>query len=373
MRTMSAAWSDLLAYSHRVVCRVESWLDGVQLAGDLPVTEGSITYDDTGTLKRRLSLTVPARTPAGTLDPAGDPSAPLAAYGQRLHVALGVGWPNGAVELADHGWYLITSWERDDAEGTIAVEAFDLAQLLVDDRLTAPSSPPANATFGSEFARLMDGLLPAVVDPGLVDRAIAGTTVWDRDRDAALNTLCQAWPARWYVGDDGAAHVAPTWPAVTAASTPDVELTDGVGGTVVTRARRSERGALYNVLVVDGRQPDNGTARPHAVAQITDAASPIRATGPYGRVVRFYESDLITTQPQAQNTADSLLVTYASAGRVESATAVPDPALQLGDVARIYTADGHTFTGRITGLALPLTAAGGAMTVTIGTLPAEEL
>lgn len=371
MRRMSPSWPALLPYSHRVVTRVESWLAGVQLANAIPVDAGTVTYDDTGVLKRRLSLTVPARTSAGSLDPAGNPSAPLAAYGQRLHVATGIGYPNGAVELADHGWYLVTSWERDDAEGTIAVEGFDLAQLLVDDRLTAPSAPPAGATYVSEFSRLVGGLLPVVVDPGLVDRAIGGSMVWDRDRDAALTTLCQAWPARWYVGDDGAAHVAPPYPAVTAATTPDVSISDGVAGTIVTRARRGDRGALYNVLVVDGHQPDSGAARPHAVAQITDPASPIRAAGPYGRVTRFYESDLITTQQQAVDAANAMLVTFASAGRVESATAVPDPSLQLGDVARIYTTDGRAFTGRITGLTVPLTVDDGAMAVTIGTMPAE--
>lgn len=373
MRAMSPSWSALQPHSHRVVTRVDSWLAGVQLAAALPVDAGTVTYDDTGTLKRRLSLTVPAHTPTMNLDPAGDPSAPLAAYGQRLHVATGIGYPNGAVELADHGWYLTTSWQRDDADGTITVEAFDLAQLIADDRLTAPSAPPPGATYASEFARLVGGLLPVVVDAGLVDRAIVGSVVWDRDRDAALTMLCQAWPARWYVGDDGAAHVAPPYPAVAPDAVPDVELSDGTVGTVVTRARRGDRGALYNVLVVDGRTPDNGAARPHAVAQITDAASPIRADGPYGRVVRFYESDLITTQQQADDAAAAMLVTYASAGRVESATAVPDPALQLGDVARIFTLDGRRFTGRITGLIVPLTVADAAMTVTIGTLPAEEL
>ena len=373
MRAMSPAWRQLIRYSHRVITRADSWLAGQQLAAAIPVESGTITYDDTGTLKRRLSLTVPAQTPTATWDPAGNPAAPLAAYGQRLHVATGISYPNGAVELADHGWYLLTSWERDDAEGTITVEAFDLAQLVADDRLPEPSSPPPGATYVSEFTRLIGANLPVVIDPGLTDKAISGSVVWERERDTALNTLCAAWPARWYVGDDGAAHAAPAYPAVLANTAPVIELTDGEAGTVVTRARRGDRGALYNVLVADGRQPDDGSARPHAVAQITDPASPVRASGPYGRVVRFYESDLITTQPQAQATADSLLITYASAGRVESATAVPDPALQLGDVARIYTKDGHAYTGRTTGLALPLTAKEGAMTVTIGTLPAEEM
>lgn len=373
MRTVSAAWPILLPHSHRVIQRVDSYLGTSALATDLPVRAGTISYDDTGTLKRRLTLTLPAHTPTLNLDPAGDPTAPLACYGQRLHVWAGIGWPNGAHELCDHGWYLLTSWKRDDAEATVTIEGFDLAQLLADDRLTAPSSPPAGATFASEFVRLLAGTMPAVIPAGFPDRAISTTTVWERERLDALATLCAAWPARWYIGDDGAAHVDYPYPAITGTTPVGVTLTDGQAGTVVTRARGGERGALYNCMVVDGCQPDDGTARPHAVAEVTDAASPVRVSGPYGRVTRFYESDLITTQAQAQASADSMLLTYGSAGRSESATTVPDPALQLGDVTRVYTRDGNAFTGRITALTLPLTAEGGAMTVTVGMLPREEV
>jgi uncharacterized protein DUF5047 len=373
MRTVSSAWPVLLHHSHRVITRVDSYLGVAQLLANLPIKTGTITYDDTGKLRRRLALTVPAHTSTMDLDPAGDPGAPLACYGQRLHVATGLGYPNGAQELCDHGWYLLTSWKRgDDNDATITIEGFDLAQLLDDDRLTAPSSPPAGASFASEFARLLDGLMPAVIPAGFPDRPVSTTTVWERERLDALATLCAAWPARWYVGDDGAAHVDYPYTAVTDTTPINLTLTDGVAGTVVNRARGGERAALYNCVVVDGRQPDDGSARPHAVSEITDSTSPIRTAGPYGRVVRFYESDLITTQPQAQATADAMLVAYSSAGRSESVTAVPDPSIQLGDVARIYTRDGNAFTGRITAIALPLTVDGGAMTLDIGMPPQEE-
>ena len=369
MRAVSAAWPVIVANTHPMRTEIESWLGGVQLLGRVPLERAKIAYDDTATVKRRLTLTVPAEVDGVRLDPGPDPGAPLASYGQRLYVRTGIGLPNGSPELVSHGWYLITGWRRNEEAGTIGVEAADLAQLIVDDRLTAPSSPPPGATFVSEFTRLVAGILPVVVEAGLADAAIgASSRVWERDRDAALSDLCTSWPARWWVGDDGAVHVGPVHPPVVAGAE-TVALTDGRTGTVTGRSRQAQRGAIYNVIVVDGRVADDGTAGPHAVAQVTDAASPIRAAGPYGRVTRFYASDLITTQPQAQACADSMLVTYSTAGRVEGVDAVPDPALELGDVARVYTTDGDAYTGRITALTLPLTVDDGPMQVTIGYEP----
>lgn len=370
MRAVSPSWRTILAYTHPLVSRVDSYLGGEVLANNIPITKGKITYDDTGTLKRRLTIEVPARTPGQVWDPAGRPTSPLAAYGQRLRVTTGIGYPNGAVELLDHGWFLVTSWKRQESQGAIAVEATDLALLLQDDRLETVQTPPAGATFASEFRRLIGSILPAVVDASLVDRALPSSVTWDRDRDKALNDLCDAWPARWYVDDTGSAHASPPYALVDDTTPPDLVLTDGALGTVVSRARQGERGAIYNVVVIDGKTGDNGAAAPHAKSEITSASSPIRVSGPYGRVTRFYSSDLITTPAQAKATADSLLVTYSTAGRAEQATIVPDPSIQLGDVARIYTRDGNAFTGRVNGLGVPLTPDDAPMDIRIAMLPA---
>jgi hypothetical protein len=360
----------LISHSHPVITVISSWLGGVQLADSLPIVAGKVAFDDTAVVKRRLSLTVPARTPDRRWDPAGDPTAPLGAYGQRLHVYSGVGLPGGTVELLDLGWYLITGWKRSEESATVTVEALDLARLLVDDRLPAPESPPAGATFTSEFRRLVEPILPVSIPAGFPDRAMSGTIVWDRDRDKALANLCAAWPARWYVDDTGTARVAAPYTAVSDATPPDLVLTDGQAGTVVARARQGDRGAMYNRIVVDGKAADDTSAPPHAVAEITAAGSPIRATGPYGRVTRFYTSDLLTTQAQADAAAASMLITYSSVGRSEPVKAVPDPAVQLGDVARVYTRDGDRYTARVDHLTLPLTPADGAMDLSLGMLPA---
>jgi len=371
MRTVSASWRTLVPYTHPLLSRVDSYLDGQVLATQVPIVSGRIQYDDSGVVKRRLTISVPARDSTRRWDPAGQPLHPLGVYGQRLHVATGIGYPNGGTELLDHGWYLITKWQRDEAGGTVEVEAVDLAQLLQDDRLTKPDSPPASSTFHSEFTRLVAGILPVDLTGAPANRAIGNTSlVYDRDRDKALQDLCDAWPARWYVNDAGAVCPAPVYPLVNDTTPADVILNDGAAGVVVTRARQGERGALYNVMVVDGKAGDDGTAGPHAEASITAATSPIRVSGPYGRVTRFFASDLITTTPQAQASANSLLVTFATAGRAETATMVPDPSVQLGDVARIYTKDGDRYTGRVSTLDVPLTPGEAPMTIGIAMVPA---
>jgi hypothetical protein len=209
-----------------------------------------------------------------------------------------------------------------------------------------------------------------VVEPGLTDRAVPSTVVWDRDRDKALNDLCESWPARWWVGDDAAAHVGPPYPAVMATDAPVLTLTDGTLGTVTGRTRSAQRGALFNVIVVDGKAPDDGTAGPHSLKEITDPTHPLYAAGPYGRVTRFYASDLITTQGQADATAANMLQTFSTMGRAEQCTCVPDPSAELGDVAKLYTRDGDAFIGRINAIELPLTPDDAPMSVAMTMTPA---
>lgn len=370
MRPVSPVWSTIVAYSHPMIAQVESWLGEQQLAADVPFTTGSIDCDDTGTVKRRLTLTVPVRTPERSWDPVDDPYAPLAVYGQRLHVWAGIGYPDGSTEILNQGWYVITKWSFTESDSTISVEAQDLAQLLVDDRFTQPHSPLVPSSYGQEFTRLIDGIMPVRIDLPDRDMPDAATTVWDRDRDQALNELTAAWPARWYIDDDGTAVAAPPYDAVSDDSPLDVQLTDGSLGTITARQRGSDRGALYNIAVVDGKTNDDGSPGPHAVAQVTSPASPIRVDGPYGRIPQFYSSDLIVTRDQAQATADTNLISYATAGRTEPVTIVPDPALELGDVCRVYTKDGFMCTGRIQKLTLPLTPGDAPMDVTVACLPA---
>lgn len=371
MKGRSEQYKALITRSHRVITKVDAYYGGDLVMANVPLTDGTLAADDSGTLKGAVTLTVPAVADGTRLDPGNDPGAPLNAYGQRLRIQSGTLMPDGTAQLYDLGEYLITGWSRSEAESTLSVQAADLATLIQDDRFLQPASPAAGSTYAQAFAQIVGGILPVYTDPALPALAYPAV-VWDRDRDVVLSELCRAWGARWYVDHTGTVCAVPDYPPIDEGTPPDFTITDGVDGIITDRARGAERGALFNVVSVTGALGVDGAAAPHAVAEITDPASPVYPRGPYGAVPRFYSSDLITTQAQADGTAQRMRNEMARFGRVESVGMVPDPAVELGDVARVYTADGDRFLGRVTAYTLPLVAQAGAMAVTVSTVPAGQ-
>lgn len=369
MRPTSAAWRELITKSRPVITRVEAWYDGKLTAAEVPITAGDITYDDTAVVRRRLSITVPARDGLTNWDPGDSTTHPLAAYGQRLAVWTGIRHPGGGVELMSQGWYLITSWERSENGQRITVRAEDLSRLLADARPYAPSSPPYGQKYADEFVRLVGTVLPTAVDPSLPAYTVHPLLLWDGDRVKNLTNLCRGWGARWYVSDSGRATAARDYRPLTPDTKTAVTFTDGQNGTVIERTRGYQRDRLYNAVVVTGKAREDGKPGPYAVAETL--TGPLRTTGPYGPVPRFYASDVITTTQQARDAAVTMLARYSSIGRMDTVECVPNPAVELGDVARLTTA-AASFTGRITGLSLPLTATQGAMTVQVSTQPDDD-
>lgn len=371
MRPTSAEWRYLIRSSQTPVLEVTSWYDGKPYPVPVPVLGGTATFDDTAQLRRRLVLNVPARTALHDWDPALSATAPLGAYGQRLHVRAGLRRPDGTDELMDLGWYLIADWGRSATDGSIEVAAVDLVELLRRARLYAPLPAPPGATYADGFRLLVGGILPLSIDAAVVDRPLPAGTLWERERDVALDALARAWGVRWYVDDGGTIQVAPQYPEVDDSTVPDFTLVDGYDSTVVDRQRSAETDRLYNAVVATGRVPEGGGAAPYAVAEITDPASPIRVDGPFGRRPRFLASDILTDQSATQAAAETLLRRVTRVARADVMSVIPDPAIQLGDVGRVQVL-GSSFIGRVTSYTLPLTVDGGAATMTVANTPRDD-
>lgn len=364
MRPVSPRWPITAATSHRAAVTVEAYYDG-RLLTEVPIIDGTLTFDATAKLSRRATITVPARTPATRTGssptyswiPGDDPYHPLAAYGQRLHINAGLYHPDGSRELCDQGWYLIDSWDTDG--DTVTVDAVDLRRLIEDARLYFPESPPTPpGSHYSEFVRLVDGILPATPLPTeLPDRPITSDRIWERERGEALDTLTKAWPATWRVDDEGrAAIAAPLPPEQPLPEQAVARFVDGQNGTVISRGRAAQRGKVNNAIVVLGKTPgpdDPFGRQPAASTEITDPTNPLHVAGPYGRVPRFYASDMIVSLDQAYLVALTMIGRYAATARTDQVAALPDPALQLDDIASVTVA-GQTFTGRIASIKLPL-------------------
>jgi hypothetical protein len=360
MRGHPPNWPAVLAASHTVSVRVSAWRGGRLLADWVPVLDGQIVYDDTAQLRRRLSVTVPAHDPQTGMswDPGGSPLHPLAAYGQRLNVILGAG-----AFLFDHGWYLVTAWSVDEADQTVRVDAVDLAQLVIDARHYRAETSRAEP-YNAAFTRLINNILPVTISPSLPPRITPAGTVWARERDKNLADLTAAWPARWFVNDSGSAHADMPYADLTPDTTAQTRLVAGAAGTVISRSREQARDRLYNAVVATGKA-DGDNAAPYGTAEITRADNPLNVSGPFGRRPRFYASELLTSSEQCRLAAAAILPAAAATSRTEPITAIPDPALELGDIAQVHTPAGGVFLGRVSGITMPLTATGGAMTVTV--------
>lgn len=371
MRPVSARWRYLQRTSHTVITQVDAYFEGRLTAAALPLVDGSVTFDDTAVLRRRLTFQVPVETAMQVWDPGTDPHHPLACFGQRVHVRTGMALPGGGAEYVSQGWYLIDQWRRDDSGQTITVSAVDLAQLVQDARFYFATSP-GRLSYADALRVLATGAgLESYVSPGLRQLTLPGDSLWERERIEALDDLASAWSARWFVDDAGRLAMVPAYTPVTPGTPVVLDLVDGHDGTVVSRQRGAERGRIYNAVCVTGAQPETEDPAPTAVAEIQDPQSPIRVDGPYGRRPRFYSSDLISNRDQAEDAAASLLARYSAAGRAETVLCVPDPAVELGDVVRVQTSDGGSFTGRVQSVQLPLFAAGGPMQLTVSTVPRD--
>lgn len=109
---------------------------------------------------------------------------------------------------------------------------------------------------------------------------------------------------------------------------------DNSNPTVVEAKRELSDEQTYNYVVVLGES--TSSANPvSAFAFDNDPSSATYVNGPYGTVPTRLTFPLITTQAQAQSTADALLLNSLGAADTVTLTCVPMPALEPGDIVTV--------------------------------------
>jgi hypothetical protein len=341
--------------------RVESWLDDELLAEDVPVSDGAEEIDCTLKVPERVTLTVPRFDRGVSWDPL-DATDPLAPYGQRLRVSLGIDLGNDQIEWLERGWFYIANSDTDG--DTVRVEARGLLGLIEEARFTAPFQ--ATGTFGSTLRALIEPALTADMSAELTDRAVPSSMSWDEDRIGALSELLDAWPADARVYGEGILQVMPAVDEMETDAVAVGSLTDGQKGTVVQWSGTATRDGKYNAVVARGQKSDGSQIQ--AVAY--DTESSLHYGGPFNPlpVPYLYFSPLLTTKTQCAKAARSILARLRRGGdRIVTATMVPNPAVQCDDVLSV-TAENKGLSGalcRVDGMHLPYTPDGGAMGLTL--------
>lgn len=353
--------ADLLASAYTVEATVESWL-GSEYLGQVPVEDGSVSWDTSQQVQGALSLTVPR---VGAVegqdwrdwDPV-DPTHPLACFGQVLHVSLTIGsLISSAWWTVPLGRFLITSVEP--SPSTVRVTGKSLLQRLEEDRLTEPMTPDPAGSMASELRRLVGSRMGLIIDPALRDYPCP-SMAWGESRIDAVYEIARSWPAIVREGGDGILYVSPPTPDPT--SRPELRLSDGAEGTVVGVAASVSRDKIYNRVVARGQESsDEGAPSFQAIAD--QMTGPMRVDGPYGVVPRFFSSPLITSVAQAKSTAEAML---ADAVRKKIKVPVehsPDPRIRLDAHVEVETRPvegtlGRTVWGVVSAYEVPLTYRG---------------
>lgn len=342
--------------------RVDSWL-GQTWLGRVPVKAGSVTWTTSQQVQGTLSLTVPRIGAVSQDEGARDwtplaPDSPLAAMGQVLHVQVTV----ASLVSTDRwdiplGRFLITQWEVGSTD--IRITGKSLFQHLEDDRLTSPTVPYSGGTLASELRRLVGGHMGVIVSDALTNRPCPSMS-WGESRIDAVYEIADAWPARLREGPDGVLYVLPPVPAIT--ERPETTLTDGEAGTVIGVTRQSSRAGIFNRIVARGQEQDDA-GQPRFQAIIDQTTGPLRTSGPYGIVTRFFSSPLITSKQAALNSATTMLATSIRQKTTVPVTHTPNPTLTLDTPVELITAniDGAatiTQWGIVTSTEIPLVYSG---------------
>ncbi len=336
--------------------RAESWFGGRLIADEIPVADGTETRDRSLAVPERITFTVP-RTDRGVRWEPIETDHPLAAYGQILRIDYGVSVATHT-EWINRGWFLITDTDTDG--DTVTVTASGLLSLIAEADFVAPFQPASTDTFASITRALVEPALTVVIESSLTDRAVPLGMQWDTERLGALTELLDAWPADATVTEDGYLRVAP----LVDGGTPVLDLTDGVGGTVVRWKGTASRDGAYTAVVAQGE--DSAGNQIQGVAYDQQAGSPLRYGGNFNPLPVPYrmQSPLLRTITECRTAAATTLQRLRrTAARRLTVTLVPHPGLMTGVVVSVTGAGLTAQPCVIETLSLPYSP--GAMTLTV--------
>lgn len=362
----------ILSRSFRMVCRATITRAGQVLAADLPVDIGREEGDATLRVPERVTLQIPKRV--NGVDWTGDGiNSPIAPYGQRVHVKIGIDIGPDGTEWINRGEFLLH--DSDLSGPTVTLTAVGLLALHEEARLVSPFK--ATGTVFSCIRKLAEPGLTVKFSTSLTDRAVNAGLVYDDDRLGSIIKLCDSIAARPQVHPGGYLEILPG----------DERNPGGGQGTGLYLMRHHDpenlfqRPAVTDVALAATR---DGIVNTMVVRGETAAGAPIQGVaydysggpGTYGGpfnpmpVPEYFFSSMMPTKAIATAVARVMLnQRLAPYRRSWRATAVPIPMYQVHDTVIYYdqldpVEHLGTFT-EIERLVLPYTAASGAMEVTI--------
>lgn len=214
--------------------------------------------------------------------------------------------------------------------GLVKLSCADTTTRLVADRLLAPESPPANATIASEMSRLSRDT-PIVFTPGTDGtKTVPSSVVYEKERMNALDDLAARAGGFIRVGADSTLQVVSSTPAMT----PVWAIVGGNSGTLISYSQKLSIDGIYNGVISTSSAGQD--ANTNFIGKAFENDGPLRWGGPLGYRPLFHSSSLISSEAEAKKDAETRLAGIVGKRVIDLAvTAVPNPALQVGDVVSL--------------------------------------
>jgi hypothetical protein len=362
MYPVTARFLPRLAEDHRPLTEVKLFLTNGNVV-DLEHIGGSVTVDRSQAIRRTCTVTVAdssliPRTPAGQ----------LATYGARLRISRGVEYGNpNDTELVPLGVFRLDSVDGDVTEGPVTLQGKGLEAVVADDKFTAPYAV-SGTVVGAVTALIQRSLPTADVISLIVDQPI-GSRVFDVEADpwAGAQEVAAAAGAEVYANQDGVFVISTLPDLLTTAPVWAVEATEG--GVYISGNRAMTSDGVYNAVLARGENTSENAPPVSYLAVDSDPTSPTYWSGPYGHRPMFYSSSTLTTTNACAQAANLKLAAARAPNASGDISALPNPALEPGDVIRVTHEDGSRELHQVASFSVPLDLGGD---FPISTISAKE-
>jgi hypothetical protein len=350
-----------LAHSHTPVTQVQLFLTTGEVI-DLPHTGGSVQVDRGQAIRRTCTVT----TADPTLIPR-TPSDQLATYGARLRIARGIDYGDGTQELVPLGLFRLDSVDGDVSEGPVTLSGKDLSAVVADDKFTTRYR--ASGTVVTAITAIIRRSIPDADVISLIADTPVGSRTFDVEADpwAGCQEIAAAAGAEVYANASGEFTISTLPDLATAEPVWAVEATEG--GVYISGTRAMTSDGVHNAVLARGENTSDNAPPVSYLATDNDPNSPTYWGGPYGRRPLFHSSSTLTTTAACQRAALLKLAEAKAPNSSGDISAMPNPALEPGDVFRVVHEDGSRELHQAAAFTVPLDL-GGAFP--ISTISARE-
>lgn len=338
MYPISARALAALGQSHNVTGRLLASVNRSPFTYPVKLVDGSVKVDGASPIRRNLDALIIAKP--------GDPECDV--FQTEIRAQYGISIDNFTWEWITVGTFVVTG-AKEIGPGQIQIKGEDRWRRVADARFLRPVRTSGQHRLAIEsLIEAADGRILCTDYSGKT--STHRTSLWERDRDKAIRDLGNAIGVDVFFNPDGAAEIRNT---ASIAATSVWSIFGGDGGTLIEPRREMNRDKVYNAVVVEGEDA-SGNVSVRAEAKVSDPASKLLFGAAAGQKPRFFRSSLITTQTQAQNTANSMLAKVSGVPKSIGIDAFVNPALEAGDTVYVEIEPGKHEYHLVESFTIPL-------------------